>query len=331
MRLFVSVVILVTLPFQASASPSLDLAVKGRQIYNFRCYFCHGYSGNAKTVATSFLTPPPADFTRATETTLPETSIVATLKNGRPGTAMKSFASVLSEEEINAVARFVHTEFVEKKAVNTRYHTAENGWPDHDRYSLAFPFATGAVPLTQAWDTLSPEQAKGKRLFLETCVTCHDRGSPQSPDAIWEARPLSYPRNNFSFSTPEKVDATTSASPYALHDIPPKLKRLTRSEKRGERLFQSNCAFCHAADGTGKNWIGSFLDSHPRNLRDTGFMSRITRQRFIDAVREGLPNTSMPAWKSVLSLQEIEAVADYVNRAFHPLRTVPADLQNVKR
>jgi cytochrome c oxidase cbb3-type subunit 3 len=306
------------LPIGVTAAP--DPFAEGRAIYNFRCYFCHGYSGNARTVAASFLTPPPADFTKASPASLPEAAIIATLQTGRPGTAMKSFSSVLTDPEIRAVARFVLDEFVINKAANTHYHTAENGWPDHERYAIAFPFATGAIPLSQAWETLSAEQVRGKRLFLQACVTCHDRGAPAEQETAWEARPLSYPRNNFSFTVPQKIDATSSASPYALHDIAPRLKRLTRSQRKGEKLFQANCAFCHAADGTGKNWIGSFLEPHPRNLRDAEFMSRITRKHFVNVVREGLPNTSMPAWKGVLPPPDIEAVADYVDRAFHPLR-----------
>ncbi len=315
--------VLAALSLPTSATPVPDVMAEGRAIYNFRCYFCHGYSGNAKTVAASFLAPPPTDFTKASETSLPEAKIIATVQTGRPGTAMKSFSSILSDKETRSVARFVFDEFVVRKAANTQYHTAENGWPNHERYRMAFPFATGEIPLAQPWETLSAEQARGKRLFLETCVTCHDRGAPATQDLPWEARPLSYPRNNFSYTVPQKVDATTSASPYALHDIPPKLKRLTRTERKGEKLFQSNCAFCHAADGTGKNWIGSFLEPHPRNLRDAEFMSRITRQHFVGIVREGLPDTSMPAWKNVLSAAEIESVADYVNRAFHPLHKAP--------
>lgn len=290
----------------------------GRAIYNFRCYFCHGYSGNAKTVAASFLNPPPADFTRATPEGLSATRIAATLRQGRPGTAMKSFSSILSDAEIQAVAVFVHDEFVVRKAVNTRYHTAENGWPDHERYRIAFPFATGEIPMTQAWDTLSPELVQGRRLFLDTCISCHDRGQAVSPEQAWEARPLSFPRNNFSFTAPPKIDATASASPYAMHDVRPKVSGLSRSERLGEKLFQANCAFCHAADGTGKNWIGSFLEPHPRNLRDPEFMSGLSRERFLEAVGNGLANTSMPAWKNVLSLRQINAVADYVHRVFHP-------------
>ena len=321
MRLLALAAVLAALTSPTGASGAPDPVAEGRAIYNFRCYFCHGYSGNARTVAASFLTPPPADFTKASPATLTEAEIVATLQAGRPGTAMKSFSSVLADSEIRAVARFVFDEFVVRKSVNTHYHTAANGWPDHERYAVAFPFATGAISLSQGWETLSAEQARGKRLFLESCISCHDRGAPGDQEAAWEARPLSYPRNNFSFTVPPKVDATASASPYALHDIPPRLKRLKKQERKGEKLFQANCAFCHAADGTGKNWIGSFLEPHPRNLRDTDFMSRITREHFVGVVRDGLPNTSMPAWKNVLSPQEIEAVADYVNRAFHPLRT----------
>lgn len=299
------------------ATVTVAAEADGRAIYNFRCYFCHGYSGNAKTVAASFLKPPPADFSRALPTELTEARIEATLLSGKPGTAMKSFAKVLDQKEIRAVARFVHDEFVVKKATNTRYHTAENGWPDHERYEIAFPFATGEIALDHPWEKLSPTQLQGKQLFLATCISCHDRGPTKGETALWETRPLSYPRNNFSYTAPPKPDALASASPYALHDQAPKLKNLTKIERKGERLFQSNCAFCHAADGTGKNWIGSFLEPHPRNLRDSGFMGSLTRERFIAAVNDGLPNTSMPAWKSVFSRSEIDAIADYVARAFH--------------
>jgi len=33
-----------------------------------------------------------------------------------------------------------------------------------------------------------------------------------------------------------------------------------------------------------------------------------------------LPGTSMPAWKSVLSEDEIQSVIAYVSRAFHPMK-----------
>lgn len=302
----------------AAANSSQQRHEQGRGIYNYRCYFCHGYSGDARTLAASYLTPPPTNFTAVDLARLPTQAIVATLEAGRPGTAMKSFRGILNTEEIVLVAEFVAKEFVERKAPNTRYHIVENGWDDHGRYRIAFPFAKGEIPLSRPWESLTAEQAAGKRLYLSACVSCHDRGAYVEEDVNWDARPLSYPRNNYSPAAPQ-IDAMTSASPYAKHDMPKKIRGLTAQQRRGERLFQGNCAFCHGADGTGKNWIGSFLEPHPRNLTDTAVMSAMTRTRLIGAIREGIPDTSMPAWKAVLSDTEIGAIAAYVDRAFHRL------------
>lgn len=172
----------------------------GRKIYNFRCYFCHGYSGNAQTVAASFLNPPPIDFTRAAPARYTQEHIVFTLKNGKPGTAMQSFRSVLNEQEMEQVAAFVVDKFVRRKAPNTLYHTPENGWQNHQRYRTAFPFATGEIPIDRPWNQLTAEQRHGKRLFLSSCVICHDRGRATGDTAIWETTrvmqtPSAYSRN----------------------------------------------------------------------------------------------------------------------------------------
>jgi cytochrome c oxidase cbb3-type subunit 3 len=315
---------LVLLAFLSAGSPAATGTVEheaGRKVYNFRCYFCHGYSGNGRTLAASFVTPAPADFTRADAARLTPQAILETLRQGRPGTAMKSFAGVVPDAELRAVANFVFTEFVLHKSENTRYHTAANGWPDHERYRSAFVFATGEITLSHPWESLTPEQAVGRRLYLASCVSCHDRGAPDpgQDDTAWDSRPLSYPRNHFSMAAPPRLDAITSASPYAKHDRVPRIAQLSRLERRGERLFQANCAFCHGADGSGKNWIGQFLEPHPRNLRDPSFMRSMSRERLVSTISHGLPGTSMPAWREVLSARDIRAVVDYVSRAFHPL------------
>jgi cytochrome c oxidase cbb3-type subunit 3 len=311
--------VLATAPLPALAGTHEE----GRAVYNFRCYFCHGYSGDAKTLATTFLNPPPANFTSPAQKLLNKASVLVTLKHGRPGTAMKSFSGILSALEMDAVAGFVVDEFVASHAPNTSYHTAENGWPNHERYGGAYPFATGEIPLSQDWESLSEEQSAGKRLYLAACVTCHDRGASTQDNTVWDARPLSFPRGGFSLANPPGIDAMTGATPYALHDVAPRTSGLKAVEKRGEKLFQNNCAFCHGADGTGKNWIGQFLEPHARNLRDPEFMSGMTRQRLSSVIREGLPNTSMPAWKDVLGNRDIRAISAYINRVFHPLKDSP--------
>ena len=61
------------------------------------------------------------------------------------------------------------------------------------------------------------------------------------------------------------------------------------------------------------------MEPHPRDLTSPVAMSGMTRTRLKKVIRDGLPGTSMPAWKSVLSDQQMEDVIAYVGRAFHPL------------
>jgi cytochrome c oxidase cbb3-type subunit 3 len=233
---------------------------------------------------------------------------------------MKPYQGILSQAEIEAVVDFVRLAFMDGRQVDARYHTAENGWPEHERFRAAFPFATGEIALDRPSETLNAGQRAGRRLYLSSCVSCHDRSRVDDSRPRWEPQAVSFPRLGFrpgdGLLPP---DAVTGASPFARHDLPPRIPDLSEQASQGEVLFQANCAFCHAADGTGRNWIGTFLEPRPRDLTDSQFMSRMTRERLRRVIREGLRETAMPAWGRVLTAPQIEAVIAYVERAFHPL------------
>lgn len=299
------------LAFAACASP---LHERGRAVYNFRCYFCHGYSGDARTLAATYLQPPPRDFTAST---LSAAQVALAVRDGRPGTAMKAFQGVISAAEIDAVAAFVAREFVRDKAANTAYHTAANGWPGHERHAAAFPFARGQIALDAPLESLTPQQQAGRRLFMGACISCHDRARVIDEGPAWSSRPVSYPRMGFVPGQPNTppVDAVSSASVYAKHEVVPRVAGLTPQQRRGQALFQANCSFCHGGDGTGKNWIGQFMEPKARDLTQYTAQSMpaaLLKQR----IREGLPGTSMPAWQQVLRPAEVDAVAAYVMRVF---------------
>ncbi len=265
---------------------------------------------------------------------------------------MMSFKSVLKPHEIEAVVDFVRQEFMQGDAKNTRYHTVENGWPNHDRYRAAFPFALGEVALDTPWESLTPAQRTGRQLFMSGCVTCHEgsRRTPLKDDPMWDPRALSFPRNTYSHvvggslqrilpsrhlsihgeprmpgtaqqseAVALRVSAVTSASLYTRQDTPLQLGNLTPQEHQGELLFQKNCALCHAADGTSRNWIGRFLQPPPRNLTSATAMQGMTRARLKHVIRDGLPGTSMSAWKSVLNDDQVNAIIAYISRAFYPM------------
>ena len=65
---------------------------RGKALFDMRCYFCHGYAGDARTAAARVLDPPPADLTALTGVAATLESIAHVIRDGRAGTAMIGFA-----------------------------------------------------------------------------------------------------------------------------------------------------------------------------------------------------------------------------------------------
>jgi cytochrome c oxidase cbb3-type subunit III len=287
----------------------------GRQVYNFRCYYCHGYSGDARTLAASFLNPVPRNFTAVTVAELPRERMIDAITHGRAGTAMKGFAGIISTTEIAAVANFITTEFIHNKSVNTRYHTEANGWREHDRFKIAYPFATGEIALDEPMDSLTAAQKQGKQLFMSSCVSCHDRAKVNREGAAWAIRPVTYPPDYYLLAESGRADEHNGFDPHHAHEKPATFDNLSKIERRGESLYQKNCAFCHAADGTGRNWIGSFIEPNATDLTSAK-TGALEKTKLTAVIADGVEGSSMPAWKNVLTTAEIDAVVAYVSRAF---------------
>ena len=279
------------------------------------CYFCHGYSGDGRTAASRYLEPRPRNFMTTGMDELTRAQMFTVVRDGKAGTAMMSFSRQLSASDITAVVDYVRINFMRNRAGNTRYHTVANGWLNFERYAPAFDFVSGKLAIDAADDELSAQQLAGKRLFLSVCITCHEGHSKNSRALDFDPRAVSYPRGGYS-NKQKQVDAVSGATPYTSHERRPELTGMTAQERQGETLFQQNCAFCHAADGTGKNWIGSFLEPHPRNLTDRQAMANMDRQRLVNVIRSGVAGTTMSAWQSVLTNEQIDAIAAYVMKAY---------------
>jgi cytochrome c oxidase cbb3-type subunit 3 len=229
---------------------------------------------------------------------------------------MVSFASVLTAGDARDVARYVRGSFMSADRIRPQDHSPENGWTDHDRYAAAFPFIEGVIGRDVTWEELSADQRRGRRLYDSACISCHDQPNDGvSDEVIFELRAVSYPRRHFSHRE-DRADLVSGASPYAVHDIAPDPSGLSDTALAGRRLYEQNCAFCHAADGTGRNWIGSFLEPRPRNFTDPEFRLVQDTSALEQRILVGIPGTSMPAWRDVLDRNEIRAVIAYLQEAF---------------
>jgi len=240
---------------------------------------------------------------------------------------MKSFANTINTEELRQVALFVYDEFIKKKKINTFYHTPENGWANHkERYVKAFPFVLGKTPVDTPITSMSAEQKSGFELFRKACITCHEGVLNDDAGNIWGKYPLSHQgcgvvchKNgeiDFPWEGQKSTASTQPHTPFEAHGTSPAIADLTPQQMRGETLYKKNCAFCHAMDGTGGNWIGAFLEPHARNLTNRDDTAHLDQETLKNVIRNGVADTSMPAWNAVFDDEQINAVAAYVQRAF---------------
>ena len=244
------------------------------------------------------LDPRPRDFTAATD--LDRTAILRALTNGRAGTAMEQFTTLISPQEIEDVTSFVLETFIACREHNTSYHTAENGWPDHrERYGPAFPFVLGEIALDAPDEALDATGRAGKDLFRSSCISCHDgRLAHPAPLAISPA----------ASSTASSNQASDDAEPHhgdydtpTIHDVAPEIPGLTEAELRGKRLYMEACADCHAADGSGMNWVGRFLEPSPPDFTVPDFAARFDPARFAATTLEAPEGTTMPSFGAIFS------------------------------
>lgn len=79
---------------------------------------------------------------------------------------------------------------------------------------------------------------------------------------------------------------------------------------KGAELFSVNCASCHGEQGHGDGPAAASLDPKPRNLAE--FQPQVGDDYLFWRISEGVTGTSMPAWKGVLTEEQIWQVIAFV-------------------
>ncbi|MBI4640847.1 MAG: cytochrome c [Candidatus Tectomicrobia bacterium] len=85
---------------------------RGKEIYQAKCYFCHGYNGDGKTTASRVLSPRPRNFRDPGEAKgLSDERIFQAIRSGRSGTAMMAYREELSDQEIYDLMAYLKAGF----------------------------------------------------------------------------------------------------------------------------------------------------------------------------------------------------------------------------
>ncbi len=102
----------------------------------------------------------------------------------------------------------------------------------------------------------------------------------------------------------------------------------------GKELYQHNCMQCHGAEGDGQGVMADLLDPRPRDFRRAIYKIRRTPQGelptdqdLFQIVSTGMPGTSMPAWRGLLSDAQIWQLVDYLKGFSLDFADYPAEEQ----
>ena len=90
---------------------------------------------------------------------------------------------------------------------------------------------------------------------------------------------------------------------------------------RGRNIFMHMCVFCHGEDGNGGGNATEYLYPWPRDFRKGIFKFRTTPtgtlprdEDLYRTIIEGVPGTSMPAWKDALTPEDTWALINNIKK-----------------
>ena len=90
---------------------------------------------------------------------------------------------------------------------------------------------------------------------------------------------------------------------------------LVGDEQWGRAFYNANCAECHGENGGGNGPRAYFMVVKPKNFLTEGARAELDRPTLFREISNGVTGTTMPAWRTVLTEQQIANVAEYVYEA----------------
>jgi cytochrome c oxidase cbb3-type subunit 3 len=85
---------------------------------------------------------------------------------------------------------------------------------------------------------------------------------------------------------------------------------------RGKMIYQTRCLECHGAEGRGDGEKAPFLSPRPGSLVSAATSAKSDRD-LLRTIQNGKLRTAMPAWKDILTEEEMQDVLRYVRSLVH--------------
>lgn len=114
-------------------------------------------------------------------------------------------------------------------------------------------------------------------------------------------------------SSTDASDTTSSNEPLAT--VPAEYAGKTNpfgaeAALEGAKVFQTNCETCHGSQGHGDGIASQSLEPKPKNL--AVLQETVGDNYLFWRISEGKPGTSMVAWKSILTEEQIWQAVSFI-------------------
>jgi len=183
--------------FLSTFDYKLDAAADGQKLYDSYCVACHGEDLNGRGKVATMLDPFPRDFSKHQFVASYEIRFKDSIRDGVKGTAMPTWKSILSDEEIDKLIAFIK----ERSLANAK---------SFKRMEVSLPKAGDPERLDykEKGIALVPgDLDRGYEAFQKFCTSCHGKlANGKGPNAYALEHPL--PRNliNKEFLNQSAID-----------------------------------------------------------------------------------------------------------------------------
>jgi mono/diheme cytochrome c family protein len=110
--------------------------------------------------------------------------------------------------------------------------------------------------------------------------------------------------------------SSSDSTPMTLATVPPEYAGKTNpldvsAATAGAEVFKTNCVACHGEQGKGDGIASGSLDPKPANLAEV--TKQVSDDYLFWRISEGKPGTSMVAWKSILTEEQVWQVLSFIH------------------
>tara|TARA_R110001583_G_scaffold69544_2_gene197104 strand:- start:24743 stop:25984 length:1242 start_codon:yes stop_codon:yes gene_type:complete len=289
---------------------------EGKKVFADNCSVCHGDQGQGAIWTSAGLFPKPANFTDPKKIKqLTKTRMLFSVTNGRPETAMVSWKTRLSTQQITAVVNYIRAGIMKVSDRETEFGDAMG-----EQQNKLDPFLSG-----KKFDESDLSSAPVKKTNkVEQSST--SKNNPSDPFLQSGAYQVSEDPNigKSDIYGGESHDHKTHMG-KKLNILDPLPNDLIGDYDAGRDLYRKTCVSCHGKNGNGQGPRAHFIFPKPRDFTHSAARASFSRAHIFERIRAGVTQTEMPAWGSVLTQQQMANVAEYVFSTFISQKRIDPD------